>query len=71
MTFLTEVPGLRATVADMAISKDRDLTKRVRNALRRLRIADNGSDAAVHFHRRGSGTEVCYDPGCRIPHLSA
>jgi hypothetical protein len=28
-------------------------------------------EPGVHFHAADGNPEVCYDPGCRRPHLSA
>jgi hypothetical protein len=43
---------------------------RVRKTLRRLLGTVDSADAGVHFHRRAGMPEVCYEAGCRLPHLS-
>ncbi|MEA2286238.1 MAG: hypothetical protein QOJ21_2281 [Solirubrobacteraceae bacterium] len=42
----------------------------VRTALRRIFGATEHTEADVHFHRRGTDPEPCYDGDCSLPRLT-
>jgi hypothetical protein len=42
----------------------------LRTALRRLFATTGHDDHEVHFHRRGTEPEPCYDAGCPLPRLT-
>jgi hypothetical protein len=41
----------------------------IRTALRRLFTAPEDVPAEVHFHRRGTVPEPCFDARCHLPRL--